>query len=277
MQGRFIFDDRLTYTPAPFFQTVPKTANYTVVAGADNGTHFTTTGNAGAITFTLPAVAKGNRFRFTNTVGQAMTITAPANTLVAPEQRRGHERRLPDGRAVHRLLLRDRRRRHRHQVGPADAVAQRRHDFLSRGLNGDRPRRTHHADADVRGHPARGHARQLPQPARRRGFHSQPVPAGHVQRRSHISSTLTYGPDRFFFKGGASSSIDWSQVADASIAGFADSLKWQRTLSNTDTASLNLGRSWSPQTRIRTQGQQVTLSFWAKQGVNYSGGPDGCR
>lgn len=87
MQGRFIFDDRVAYTPPEFFQTVAKTANYNVVASSqgvqgDSGTHFTTTGNAAAIVFTLPAVAKGNRFRFTNTVGQNMTVTGPANTLV---------------------------------------------------------------------------------------------------------------------------------------------------------------------------------------------------
>lgn len=82
MAAKFIFDDRLCYTPAEFFQTVAKTANYTVVAGTDSGTHFTTTGNAGAIVFTLPAVAKGNRFRFTNTVGQNMQVAGPAGTLV---------------------------------------------------------------------------------------------------------------------------------------------------------------------------------------------------
>lgn len=87
MQSRFVFDDRPTPIFGGWTQVIPKTANYTVVAGGlntpgDNNTHFTTTGNAAAITFTLPAVAKGNRFRFTNTVDQNMTIAGPANTLV---------------------------------------------------------------------------------------------------------------------------------------------------------------------------------------------------
>lgn len=84
MAGRFIFDDRLCYTGSDFFQTIPKTANYTVVSGTDSGTHFTTRGAGGAVTFTLPAVAlaKGNRFLFTNEVDQNMTIAAPAGTLV---------------------------------------------------------------------------------------------------------------------------------------------------------------------------------------------------
>lgn len=82
MVNRFIFDDRLHHTPAEFYQTIPKATSYTVVAGTDSGTHFTTRGAAGAVTFTLPAVAKGNRFRFTNEVDQNMTVTGPASTLV---------------------------------------------------------------------------------------------------------------------------------------------------------------------------------------------------
>lgn len=82
MQGRFIFDDRLPGVIGGFRQTLAKTANYAVVAGADNDTIFTTTGNAGAITFTLPAAAVGNRFRFVNTVGQNMTVTAAAGKLI---------------------------------------------------------------------------------------------------------------------------------------------------------------------------------------------------
>ncbi len=83
MQGRFIFDDRSCSVIGGYRQTLAKTANYNVVAGTDNDTIFTTTGNAGAITFTLPTPAVGNRFLFLNTVNQNMTITAPANTLVA--------------------------------------------------------------------------------------------------------------------------------------------------------------------------------------------------
>lgn len=82
MSGRFIFDDRLQGSSPDFLTTVAKTAAYTVVAGQDNGTHFTTTGAVGAVPFTLPAPAKGNRFRFTNTVAQTMSVTGPAGSLI---------------------------------------------------------------------------------------------------------------------------------------------------------------------------------------------------
>lgn len=61
-----------------------KTTDYTLTA-ADSGGMFTTTGAAGAVNFTLPAVATstGYEYTFINTVDQNMTITAPANTLVA--------------------------------------------------------------------------------------------------------------------------------------------------------------------------------------------------
>jgi len=61
-----------------------KTADYTLTA-ADVGGLFTTTGATGTVTFTLPAVATstGYWYDFMNTVGQTMTVTAPANKLVA--------------------------------------------------------------------------------------------------------------------------------------------------------------------------------------------------
>lgn len=61
-----------------------KTADYTLTA-ADSGGVFTTTGAAGAVNFSLPAVATstGFTYSFVNTVDQNMTITAPAGTLVA--------------------------------------------------------------------------------------------------------------------------------------------------------------------------------------------------
>lgn len=41
-----------------------KTANYTVVAGNDNGKCFTNEGAAGAITFSLPPATVGQRYAF---------------------------------------------------------------------------------------------------------------------------------------------------------------------------------------------------------------------
>lgn len=77
----FQFDD---YRAAPGMplDIMAKTTSYTVLA-ADSNKHFTTTGAAGAVTFTLPAtIVKNFRARFTNTVGQNMAITAPANKLI---------------------------------------------------------------------------------------------------------------------------------------------------------------------------------------------------
>lgn len=93
-----------------------------------------------------------------------------------------------------------------------------------------------------------------------------------TSQAADITSTLTYGPDRFFFKGGGSSAINWSQVADTSIAGFANALKMQRKAANTDVVALAMGQVVETADAIRLQGQQVTLSFWAKAGANYSGG-----
>ena len=60
-----------------------KTAAYSPTV-AESGTIFTTTGAAGAVTFTLPAVSgnAGVHYGFRNTVGQNMTVAAPAGTLV---------------------------------------------------------------------------------------------------------------------------------------------------------------------------------------------------
>lgn len=82
MQGRFILDDRIPGVIGGYRQTLAKTANYTVVAGQDNDTIFTTTGATGEVDFTLPAAAVGNRFRFVNTVGQTMKVIAPAGKLI---------------------------------------------------------------------------------------------------------------------------------------------------------------------------------------------------
>lgn len=82
MSGRFFFDDRsYVQEGVPRQRTIAKTANYTVVA-ADNGTCFTTTGAVAPVNFTLPAPAKGLRYRFFNTVNQNMVVTAPATKLI---------------------------------------------------------------------------------------------------------------------------------------------------------------------------------------------------
>jgi hypothetical protein len=91
-----------------------------------------------------------------------------------------------------------------------------------------------------------------------------------TSQAADISSTGTYGPDRWYFKGGASSAINWSSVADTSVAGFGTALKFQRKSANADTAAVNMAQELESVDSIRAQGQSVTLS-WAKGGANFSG------
>lgn len=81
MARRFIYDD--LRQPGGALKPVAKTADYTVVA-ADNYTHFFTLGASGAVNFTLPAITgcRGYRFRFSNSVDQNMTVTAPSGKLI---------------------------------------------------------------------------------------------------------------------------------------------------------------------------------------------------
>lgn len=96
-RGRVTFDDDLVGNQYPWKQGLAKTADYTVVA-SDNGTVFETTGAAGAVTFTLPAlldansnpVCKGVRFKFVNTVDQNMVISiAGSDTLICKNNAAG--------------------------------------------------------------------------------------------------------------------------------------------------------------------------------------------
>ena len=92
-----------------------------------------------------------------------------------------------------------------------------------------------------------------------------------------ISNTPTYFADRWFGVGGASSAILFSLLADTSIPGFSQSLKLSRQAANTNTAAINIGQVIETLDAVKLQGQTVTLSFWAKTGVNYSGGSLGVQ
>lgn len=82
MFGRFIFDDLLVGNPSGWLDVVAKATDYTVVA-ADNNRIFTNLGAAALVTFTLPAIAKGLRYRFYSEDNDGIKITAAtADTLV---------------------------------------------------------------------------------------------------------------------------------------------------------------------------------------------------
>jgi hypothetical protein len=60
-----------------------KTANYTVVAGADNGKHFTNEGAGAAITFALPAATVGQWYRFHVKATQELRIDPNGTETIA--------------------------------------------------------------------------------------------------------------------------------------------------------------------------------------------------
>jgi hypothetical protein len=93
-----------------------------------------------------------------------------------------------------------------------------------------------------------------------------------TSQTADITSSVTYGPDRFAFKGSGGSAINWSINADTSVAGFSKSLKFQRKSANADVNPLNMCQVLETSDSVRAQGQTVTFSFWAKKGANYSGG-----
>ena len=76
MSSRFTFDDNIignSWFEWNRFQT--KTAAYTVVA-ADNFSLFDNVGAAGAVTFTLPAIANGFQFGFRVAADQSVTVAS---------------------------------------------------------------------------------------------------------------------------------------------------------------------------------------------------------
>lgn len=93
-----------------------------------------------------------------------------------------------------------------------------------------------------------------------------------TSQAADITNSATYGPDRWFFFGGASSALDWSSVADTTVPGFATSLKFQRKSGNADTTALNMAQILETADTVRTQGQFLCFSFYAASGANYSGG-----
>jgi hypothetical protein len=87
-----------------------------------------------------------------------------------------------------------------------------------------------------------------------------------------ITSTLTYTADRWFAKGGASSSISVSQqaISAGSLPGFSQALQFGRAAANADTTVLKLGQVIESGDSIRCAGQNLCLSFWAEAGANFS-------
>jgi hypothetical protein len=80
--GRFIFDDDLAGNSMGWPRVAAKAADYTVTE-ADNNTIFTNQGAGAPVTFTLPAIARGLRFRFFAEANQNLIVAAAAaDTMV---------------------------------------------------------------------------------------------------------------------------------------------------------------------------------------------------
>lgn len=85
-----------------------------------------------------------------------------------------------------------------------------------------------------------------------------------------ITNTLTYTADRFFAVGGASSAIVVSRQALSGVPGVTHAARIQRTAANADTAAINFGTALPTDRTTRFQGKQVTVSFFASAGANFS-------
>jgi len=86
-----------------------------------------------------------------------------------------------------------------------------------------------------------------------------------------IANTPTYTADRWFAVGGAASSVSVSQITGVTnVLGFNQALQFGRAAANANTAVISLGQVVETLDAIRCQGQQVTLSFWALAGANWS-------
>lgn len=81
MHGRFIFDDDPKGNRHGWLNVVAKTADYTVTA-ADHDTIFTNQGAGGAVIFTLPAIAKGLKYRFFCEADQTITVASAAGDIM---------------------------------------------------------------------------------------------------------------------------------------------------------------------------------------------------
>jgi hypothetical protein len=84
-----------------------------------------------------------------------------------------------------------------------------------------------------------------------------------------ISNTVTYGPDRWFAVGGASSAIsllkETTNLPLAPNNQFGASLRVSQ-VSTTDTAVVNFGQVVSTSNSLKFVGNTAVLSFWAKKG-----------
>jgi len=97
------------------------------------------------------------------------------------------------------------------------------------------------------------------------------------QRGTSIADSTTtsnfYTADRWGFNRGADVAGTTVSRQASGLTGYQYALSWQRTAGNSNTATMALWNSNESANTFDLAGQVVTLSFWAKTGANYSGGP----
>lgn len=85
-----------------------------------------------------------------------------------------------------------------------------------------------------------------------------------------LTNTLTYTADRFWARGGASSSIAVSRETTTPPPGFAAVARVGRVAANADTTAIKFGQVLKSADSTRFQGQPFVLSFYARAGATYS-------
>ncbi len=86
-----------------------------------------------------------------------------------------------------------------------------------------------------------------------------------------LGSATVYSADRWhWYRGGNDSGATLTRQS-AGLAGFQYCIRMQRNSGNTSTQALGLRYTAETADSVRFAGKQVTLSFWARKGANYSG------
>lgn len=88
---------------------------------------------------------------------------------------------------------------------------------------------------------------------------------------STTTNTYQYTTDRWWVFSGTSTVGSPSYVSSTGLTNFSFALRAQRQASNTGTAAIAVGQTLESTNVYALQGQIITLSFWARAGVNYSG------
>lgn len=92
-----------------------------------------------------------------------------------------------------------------------------------------------------------------------------------------IVATNTYTADRWFCVAGTASSAAVVKTADTTVPGFGSSFFWTRASGGASVSAITLGQVLETYDSVRFQGQQVTLSYYARTLSGYTGGALGVQ